>query len=207
MTGDKYSDAAVAARQAEITAKPQRIGEVAPETLDGEALALIERIRGSAGGARQDAIPGYFLTMVKHPAIFRCQLEMGTVLFKGQLPPRDRELAVLRIGWLCRAPYEWGEHVEIGRRCGVTPGEILRVIQGSAAADWSAHDRAILRGVEELLENQIITDDTWATLAQSWSEPQLIEFVMMVGQYVATAFVQNSLRIRLASDNPGLTHR
>jgi alkylhydroperoxidase family enzyme len=207
MIGDKYSDAAVAARQAEITAKPQRIGEVAPETLDGEALALIERIRGSAGGARQDAIPGYFLTMVKHPAIFRCQLEMGTAVFKGQLPARERELAVLRVGWLCRAPYEWGEHVDIGRRCGVTSEEATRIIAGSAATGWSAHDRAILRGVEELLENQIITDDTWATLAQSWNEPQLIEFVIMVGQYVATAFVQNSLRIRLASDNPGLTHR
>ncbi len=207
MVGDKYSDAAVAARQAEITAKPQRIGEVAPDTLDGDALALIERIRGSAGGARQEAIPGYFLTMVKHPAIFRCQLEMGTAIFKGQLPPRDRELAVLRIGWLCGAPYEWGEHVAIGQRCGVTPEDIPQIIQGSTAAGWNAHDRAILRGVEELLENQIITDGTWATLAQSWNEPQLIEFVMLVGQYVATAFVQNSLRIRLASNNPGLTHR
>jgi alkylhydroperoxidase family enzyme len=207
MAEDKHSDEAVAARQAEIIAKPQRIGEVAEETLDGAALALIERIRGSAGAARQGPIPGYFLVMIKHPEVFRCQLEMGTAIFKGQLPARDRELAILRIGWLCRAPYEWGEHVDIGRRCGVTSEDVTRIIEGSAAAGWSVHDRAILRGVEELLDNQIITDATWATLAQSWNEPQLIEFLMMVGQYVATAFVQNSLRIRLASDNPGLTHR
>jgi alkylhydroperoxidase family enzyme len=207
MAGDRHTEEAVAARQAEIIGKPQRIGEVEPETLDGDALALIERIRGSAGAARQGPIPGYFLTMVKHPDIFRCQLELGTALFKGQLPPRDRELAVLRIGWLCRAPYEWGEHVDIGQRNGVTSQEVTRIIEGSAAEGWSAHDRAILRGVEELLDNQIITDETWATLAQSWSEAQLIEFPMMVGQYVATAYVQNSLRIRLASDNPGLTYR
>jgi 4-carboxymuconolactone decarboxylase len=207
MAGQKHTDEAVAARQAEITGKPQRIAEVDPDTLDGDALGLIERIRGSAGAAPQGPIPGYFLVMVKHPEIFRCQLEMGTAIFKGQLPPRDRELAVLRIGWLCRAPYEWGEHVDIGQRCGVTSAEVTRIIEGSSAEGWSTHDRAILRGVEELLDNQTITDETWATLAQSWDEAQLIEFPMMVGQYVATAFVQNSLRIRLAKDNPGLTYR
>jgi hypothetical protein len=67
---------------------------------------------------------------------------------------RDRELAVLRIGWLCRAPYDWGEHVDIGWRCGVTRAEIPQIIAGSAATGWSLHDRAILRGVEELLSNQ-----------------------------------------------------
>jgi 4-carboxymuconolactone decarboxylase len=203
----RYADKGVAARQAEIIDQPQRIGEVDATTLDDDALALIHRIRGSAGAERQGPIPGYFLTMVKHPDIFRCQLELGTALFKGQLPPRERELAVLRIGWLCRAPYEWGEHVDISQRCGVTSEEITRIIEGSTADGWSSHDRAILRGVEELLDNQIITDETWATLAQSWSEAQLIEFPMMVGQYVATAYVQNSLRIRLAKANPGLTHR
>jgi hypothetical protein len=29
----------------------------------------------------------------------------------------------------------------------------------------------------------------------------------MVGQYVATAYIQNSLRIRLIPGNPGLKHR
>jgi 4-carboxymuconolactone decarboxylase len=207
MPGQKFNEEAVAARQAEIIGKPQRIDEVAQDTLDGDALALIHRIRGSAGKEPQGAIPGYFLTMIKHAEIFRCQLDMGTALFMGQLPPRERELAVLRIGWLCRAPYEWGEHVDIGQRCGVTSEEIERIIIGSTADGWSTHDRAILRGVEELLDNQIITDETWATLAQSWNDAQLIEFPTMVGQYVATAYVQNSLRIRLARHNPGLTHR
>jgi hypothetical protein len=81
------------------------------------------------------------------------------------------------------------------------------VTQGSAAAGWSDHDAAILRGVEELLADQSISDATWAALAARWDEPQLIEFPMMVGQYVATALVQNALRVRLTKDNPGLTCR
>ncbi len=207
MAGQDDMREALAARAAEITGKPQRIEEVPEASLSGDALELIDRIRGSAGSTRQGPIPGYFLTMVKHPDIFRCQLELGTVIFKGHLPPRDRELAVLRVGWLCQAPYEWGEHVDIGQRCGVTSAEIEHVIEGSTAPNWNEHDRAILQAVEELLDHKSISDEVWSVLAKNWNEPQLIEFPMMVGQYVATAFVQNSLRIRLAADNPGLTYR
>ena len=82
-----------------------------------------------------------------------------------------------------------------------------RMYLPSLAAGWSVHDAAILRGVEELIANKALSDETWNTLAQSWDEAQLFEFPMMVGQYVAIAFVQNSLRIRLAEDNPGLSHR
>ena len=202
-----YDAEAIAAREAEVTGKPQRIAPLAPEEIGGEARELVDRVRASAGASAQSEIPEYFRTMCKHPEIFRCQLEMGTAIFKGRIPPRERELAVLRVGWLLRAPYEWGEHVGIGKRCGLTPEEVARVIDGSAAPGWDAHDAAILRGVEELLADQMISDATWAALARRWDEAQLIEFPMMVGQYVATGFVQNALRVRLGPGNAGLTMR
>jgi len=62
----------------------------------------------------------------------------------------------------------------------------------------------ILRGVEELLEDKALSDATYATLAASWSEAQMIEFPQMVGQYVSIAFVQNSLRVPLEPGNGGL---
>jgi alkylhydroperoxidase family enzyme len=202
-----YDAAAIAAREADINGKPQRIEPLGDEELSGEAKDLVAAIRASAGAGPAAVVPEYFRTMVKHPEIFRCQVEMGAAIFKGRLSPRERELAVLRVGWLMRAPYEWGQHVVIGKRYGVTPEEIERVLQGSAAPGWSEHEAAILRGVEELLSEQAICDETWAILAKSWDEQQLIEFPMMVGQYVATAYVQNALRIRLEPENPGLTHR
>lgn len=203
-----YDAQAIAARGADINGKPPRIAPLKEEELSVESRELIARLRGSSGRAPRGAtIPEYFLIMIKHPEIFRCQLEMGTTIFKGRLPVRDRELAVLRIGWLMRAPYEWGEHVDIGKRNGVSAEEIERVTLGSTAPGWSEHDAAILAAVEQLLLEQMVRDETWATLAKSWNEAQLIEFPTMVGQYVATALVQNSLRMRLAPDNPGLTHR
>jgi alkylhydroperoxidase family enzyme len=196
-----------AERQAHVVEPGPRIAPIAQDELAGEALALCIKIRESVGATDHSFIPEYMRTMVKHPAIFACQMEMGTAIFMGTISARERELAVLRIGWLSRAPYEWGEHVDIAQRYGVTAEEVERVTQGSSAPGWSEHDAAILRGVEELLGDAAISDATWNVLAKSWGEAQLIEFPMMVGQYVATAYVQNSLRMRLAADNPGLTHR
>ena len=81
-----------------------------------------------------------------------------------------------------------------------------KVIQEYMAA-WNAHDAAILRAVEELLADFAISDATWATLAASWDEQQMIELPMMVGQYLTTAFILNSLHVQLGAGNKGLDHR
>lgn len=196
----------IAAREAHVVGSGPRIPALANEDVDAASRQLINDVRAGAGAPPIDIVPEYMRTMMKHPGIFKCQMEMGTVLFTGLIPPRERELAVLRVGWLCRAPYEWGQHVEIARRVGLSGDEIARVRQGSAAPGWSGHDAAILRGVEELIEDRALSDRTWDTLCAIWDEAMMIEFTMMVGQYVATAMVQNSLRTPLEPVNPGLSH-
>lgn len=197
----------IAERHARVVGDAPRVPPLGQEDLDAEARALVDAVRAAAGAPQTDLVPEYMRTVIRHPEIFKCQMEMGTALFKGRIPARERELAVLRIGWLCRAPYEWGQHVNIAKRIGLSDAEIERARQGSQAPGWTAHEAAILTGVEELLEDKTLSDETWSTLSQSWDEAQLIEFPMMVGQYVATAYLQNSLRIRLEAGNPGLTHR
>lgn len=202
-----YDAEGIAAREAEILGKPQRVPALALSDVGQDVWDIVNDIRKTIGLPPATEIPGYGLTMAKHPPIFRRQLEMGMAIFGGKISARERELAVLRIGWLLRAPYEWGEHVDIGQRYGVTKDEIVRIIDGSAAPGWTEHEAAILRAVEEIMADLTVSDETWAILAKSWDEQQLLEFPMMVGQYVCTAIVQNTLRIRLETDNPGLTYR
>ncbi|MFT3930713.1 MAG: carboxymuconolactone decarboxylase family protein [Spongiibacteraceae bacterium] len=147
-------------------------------------------------------------TMLRHPDLFMQQTDIGIQLLgHGALPARDRELAILRIGWLCKAPYEWGEHVHIAKKVGIGSDEIERITQGSCAVEWSEHDRAILRAAEELHENAIISDDTWNTLAKRYNDKQLIELPILIGQYQTVAYYQNSLRLRLHEGNLGLKSR
>ncbi len=147
-------------------------------------------------------------TMVRHPALFARQTEIGIQLLgEGALVPRDRELAVLRIGWLCQAPYEWGEHVHIAHKVGITTDEVERITQGPQAPGWSEHERAILQAVDELHQRAMISDATWALLSKSLDEKQLIELPIVIGQYQTVAYYQNSLRLRLHEGNEGLKAR
>jgi len=194
------------AREADILGKPQRIRSLSLDELDEEALALVAKLRQSLKSATTK-ISDVFGLMLRHPALFRCQMEISIQLAKGEITPRERELIILRVGWWCAAPYEWGEHVVIAKRNGISDEEIERITQGSSAAGWSTHEQAILRGVEELLGNQMICDETWATLACRWNERQLMEFPILVGQYFTTALQQNSLRVALDGENTGLRKR
>lgn len=197
----------VEARHRQVIGDGPRIRPVPQAEMSAEERALCIEVREGVGVTVHEVIPDYMLTMVKHPGIFGPHMHMGSALFHGRIPVRERELAVLRIGWLCRAPYEWGQHVVISQRYGMAKEDIERVTRGSSAEGWSEHEAAILRGVEELIADAAISDETWAVLAKSWDEAQLIEFPMMVGQYVATAYVQNSLRTAPEGGITGLSQR
>ena len=198
----------IEARQREIVGKPPRIDPLSPEELGPDARRIADRIRNAAGAPSAAAIPEYVATMLRHPGLYEHHVALGTALFgNGTLPARLRELAVLRTGWLCGAPYEWGEHVEIGNRAGLASEEIERVTEGSAAAGWDEQDRAILRAAEELHEQALITDETWSALEAFLDERQLIELPYVIGNYTKVAYLQNALRLRLMRSNPGLSAR
>src|ERR1700761_1098031 len=103
----------VDARHAHVLGDGPRIAAISNEDVAPETFALINQVRAGAGAAPTTVMPEYMRTVIKHPALFRAHMEMGDVVFQGFIPKRERELAVLRIGWLSRAPYEWGQHVII----------------------------------------------------------------------------------------------
>ncbi|MEI4884324.1 carboxymuconolactone decarboxylase family protein, partial [Klebsiella pneumoniae] len=81
--------------------------------------------------------------------------------------------------------------------------EIERVTKGPEAPGWNEHDRALLRAVDELHRDSMISDATWNTLAKTLNEAQMLEVPMLIGQYQAGAYVHNSLRLHLRPGNPG----
>jgi alkylhydroperoxidase family enzyme len=176
-----------------------------------ERAALAELISdqsAEAASAGVSNLPEIVRTMLRHPDLFSRHTDVGIqLLCNGALSKRDRELAILRIGWLCQAPYEWGEHVIVAKSVGIDKQEIERITRGSEAPGWNEHEQAILRAVEELHRDALISDATWATLSKRLDDRQLIELPILIGQYQAVAYYQNSLRLRLHGGNLGLKAR
>jgi alkylhydroperoxidase family enzyme len=142
-----------------------------------------------------------FTTLVRHPLLFRRWMPFGAyVLFESTLPPRERELVILRVGRLCRSDYEVAQHAPIALACGVSDAEVARtaVGPGDGAFDaWSGPDQALLRAAGELHADQEIGDATWAALRANWSEAQAIDLIFLVGQYTMVAMALKSLRVQV----------
>jgi alkylhydroperoxidase family enzyme len=110
-------------------------------------------------------------------------------LAKGSLPPRDRELVILRTAWNLGAAYEWGHHVRIGEASGLTRSEIDRVPLGAEAEGWATRDRVLLTAADQLYRHHTVADSIWSRLTEVYGAEQLIELAMLVGQYVMVGTV------------------
>ena len=144
-----------------------------------------------------------FRVMMNHPKLTRrWTVFAGHVLQKQTLPPRERELLILRIGWLNQAEYEWAQHVEIAKRCGITDAEIERVQQGPAVG-WNAHEAALLQAADDLFENSVVSDRTWAALAAKYSTEEMMDVVFTIGQYNLVSWALNSFGVPLDDFLPG----
>ena len=141
-----------------------------------------------------------FRVMMHHPDLTRrWTVFAGHVLQKQTLPPRDRELLILRIGWLNQAEYEWQQHVRIALRSGIAEAEIEKIKAGPGGG-WSADEAALLQLADDLFENSVVSDGTWDTLAKKYTSAQMMDAVFTVGQYNLVSWALNSFGVPLEKD-------
>jgi len=145
-----------------------------------------------------DRILNIFRTLANAPkALTRFQQWGAYVLSKrNDLPEREREIVILRTGFLCRSGYEWTQHVPIGKRAGLTDDEIARIKQGPDAG-WGAADAALIRAADELHADQFITDATWQALSAHFTEKQRMDVVFSAGQYTQVSMMLNTFGVQL----------
>ena len=160
---------------------------------DGE-LDDAQRELVAASGSPQLNI---FRTLARHPGLFRRWLPFGgKLLGGGKLSGRDRELVILRTAFVCRARYEWAQHVSIARAAGLADEEIRAVARGADDPVWGEHDGALLRAVDELHDEHCISEATWNALEHQYTTEQLIEVPMLSGHYAMLAGALNSLGVQ-----------
>jgi 4-carboxymuconolactone decarboxylase len=146
-------------------------------------------------------VPNVLGLLLRHPQLAgRFLAYNARLLTKPTVEPRLRELAILRVAWSTRAPYEWLQHVRMARMVGVTDDEIAAIAGTGAEHEWSPLEADVLAATDQLLERHRIDDDTWARLASELDERELIELLFVVGTYTALAMVFNSVELELDPD-------
>jgi len=140
--------------------------------------------------------------MLNHAALAKAFLTFNNhVSIKSTVSKRVRELVILRTSWLRRAEYEYIQHVELGKRAGLTDEEIERIGYGPDAPGWDPIDAALLRATDELIADACIKNDTWAVLSQHFDTQQMMDILYAVGCYEVAAMVFKTFGVQL---DPGV---
>lgn len=170
-----------------------RIAPLQDSELTPEQSAALEPVRNGTLG-----VLNIFRTLAHAPkALLRFNEWGGYVLSRrNDLPAREREIVVLRIGYLCRSGYEFTQHTRIGLEAGLTAAEIEAIKRGPDAG-WSAADAALIRATDELHHDHFITDATWAELGRHVSQKQAMDLVFTAAQYTQVSMILNTFGVQL----------
>jgi len=139
-----------------------------------------------------------YTTMLNHPKLYGPRRLFGSYLQRESLlPPKTRELIIMRTAWLIRTEYEWAHHVPLSKQASLSDEEIARIAKGPQAAGWSEEHAAVLQAVDELRREAFITDATWAKLKKHYDMKQLIEIIYTSGGYTMTGLAINSFGLQI----------
>jgi 4-carboxymuconolactone decarboxylase len=177
-----------------VRLKEPRIKALAESEWNAEQQKLLTPLKMPQLGGR---VLNVITTIANNPKLTESFLPgMLYIAGKSTLPPREREILMLRIGWHCRALYEFGWHTVVGKSVGLKDEEIKRITEGPKAAGWNAFDATLLRAVDELYYDAFITDVTWNTLAERYNQQQLIDVVATVGEYNLISMMLNTFGVQ-----------
>jgi 4-carboxymuconolactone decarboxylase len=181
-----------------VTARKQRI-----PFRDLSSLSPEDREMANRNIVNGDVI-NIFKVLMNHPKLTRSWGRFGGYILSTRqtLPVRDREILILRIGWLNQAPYEWEQHVRISKREGLTDDEIDRISKGPKAG-WDKHEAALLQAADDLYERSVVSDETWKQLSERYSTEQMMDAVFTIGQYNLVSWALNSFGVPLDDWLPG----
>lgn len=169
----------------------QRIKALADSELDVDQQEVLKPFRPGP-------VLNIFRTLANAPkALARFNQWGGYILSRRNgLGPREREILILRTGYLCKSGYEWTQHVRLGKREGLTDEEIGR-LKLEASSAWSAADAALIKAANELHSDHFISDTTWQKLRSCFNEKQCMDVVFTVGQYTQVCMILNTFGVQL----------
>jgi 4-carboxymuconolactone decarboxylase len=140
--------------------------------------------------------PRLFATVARNEGLFCHLVDSGWLgptglLDRRFLPPRLRELVILRTCAAAGNDYEWRLHVHtIAARMGLSDAQIddTRSAQPDAAL-WSDAERAAMRLADALVTRLAVDDALYAALREHFDEPTLIEITQLIGLYTGVAML------------------
>ena len=123
-------------------------------------------------------------------------LSLGFSLLRSTIDLKQRELIILRIASISNCAYERMQHVPLAKEAGWADSEILDIESGNGEV-LDALSKALLVFVDECAGNVRVSNETYGTLAQFYSEEQITHATLLIGFFMMTARFLETLEVDL----------
>src|SRR5947207_603030 len=145
-----------------------------------------------------------FRTVACNPRVLQ-RMMASSLLDRGSISLRSRELMILRTCARCGAEYEWGVHIAtFGSKAQWTPAQIHSTVHGTADDScWDLEERLVIRLADQLHDTNRVDDTLWNEMAAHFAPDQLVELIMLAGFYHAVSYMVNATGVPKETFAPG----
>lgn len=145
-----------------------------------------------------------FTTLARNPRVY-AKFRAGSLLDKGSITLREREIVIDRTTARCGSEYEWGVHIAFfAERAGFTPVQARATVRGTASDPvWNDRESLLVSLVDALHDKADVGEDLWGNLKSEFSDEQLLELIVLTGFYHTVSFLTNALRLPLEEGAAG----
>jgi alkylhydroperoxidase family enzyme len=139
-----------------------------------------------------------FRTLAASPRAWE-KFRAGSLLDRGPLTLRDREIVIDRTTALANCEYEWGVHVAVfAERAHLTDEQIRATRNGRPDAScWSDAERALIAAVDALHGRATLDQSEFDRLREHYDDAQIFEILLLCGFYRTVSYVANALDLPL----------
>lgn len=152
--------------------------------LDRDQLPEMERDIFDNLLAQRGSIGNIFRTVAHSPLLLRRMLYFSDGLRnRTRLDRRLRELAILTVGRLTNAEYEYVHHQRLAKSVGVRQEQLDRLAAWETDAVFNDQERAVIRYATEVTQNVNVAKATFDALRTFLDNEQIVELTLNIGFY------------------------
>jgi 4-carboxymuconolactone decarboxylase len=174
-----------------------RLVPLTEDQLDADQRALLNSLRAGPRG-KGVSLGGPFGCYMYAPQIGEVIQQFAAFCrFKTRLPKRLSEFAILVIGRMWKAQYEFYVHAREAQEAGVSAQTVRDIKAGRAPSKAPKDERALYDFIKELHQKRRVSDRVYKRVHEVLGDAGMVEFLAILGSYTLTSMVLNTFRVPL----------
>lgn len=152
---------------------------------------LVEQIEAERG-----SVLILYQMLLQSPAVAKGWLSHLTgIRHHSSLPGDLRELVIMRVALLNRAPYEADQHAPIALKEGMTQAQLDALDDWTASDLFSTRERAVLAYTDAMTLDVQVPDPVFADVKQHFSDQHMVELTATIASYNMVSRFLEALQI------------